>query len=515
MEASLALTAILPGAAPGADAPGGKPSSPDGGEASLFAVLAALAAGGQPAADEAAKAGAAAPVQAEASGLPAASAGPAADDLALVLVQAASLAAGLAEALKGSVGKAVSCDDAEAPPDEAAASVPVPDPSLVAALAAPAPSVPASTPAAAPKAEEAAPGVTAREAAPRLAMPVPVGPALDASAAMAEAGPPQDGATPPGQAREKAPDGQGNSALAKSAPGAASLPVRQDGAHELPATAADVAVAQTGGANRRGRDSGLNPGIRNGAESAGGQPAEPEPGKPEQAAGTPSADPAAATGAESKAVPAHGAPATDGAREDKPANLSAARETGLAEAAKPGLDPAPAHIQAHPVAHSARAAEAGPPQPLPGQTGAAVPVVSNVPLAAVPVEIGMRSLSGLSRFEIRLEPEDLGRIDVRLDIDGDTVRAHLAVDRVETLALLQRDAKTLERAFEQAGLKPSEGGLDLSLRDPQGDARGQHRGDDRRAFPDRGLLPEPAADDAPPRILHTLWRADRRLDLRI
>jgi flagellar hook-length control protein FliK len=128
----------------------------------------------------------------------------------------------------------------------------------------------------------------------------------------------------------------------------------------------------------------------------------------------------------------------------------------------------------------------------------------------------LRSLAGLSRFEIRLEPEDLGRIDVRLDIDGDTVRAHLAVDRVETLALLQRDARTLERAFEQAGLKPSEGGLDLSLRDPQGDARGQHRGDDRhRASSDRSPSPELAADDAPPRTIHTLWSAEGRLDLRI
>ena len=150
-------------------------------------------------------------------------------------------------------------------------------------------------------------------------------------------------------------------------------------------------------------------------------------------------------------------------------------------------------------------------------SAATVPIGPNVPLAAVPVEIGLRSLAGASRFEIRLEPEDLGRIDVRLEIDGENVQARLVVDRVETLALLQRDARTLERAFEQAGLKPSEGGLDLSLRDPQGDARGQQRGDDRpgRESPERRLSPPDPDADAPPRILRTLWRTERRLDLRI
>ena len=87
-----------------------------------------------------------------------------------------------------------------------------------------------------------------------------------------------------------------------------------------------------------------------------------------------------------------------------------------------------------------------------------------VPLAALPIEIGMRALEGARRFDIRLSPEDLGRVDVRLDIaDDGTVNAQLVVDRVETLALLQRDAKTLERAFEQAGLRTQEGGVGFSL----------------------------------------------------
>lgn len=112
---------------------------------------------------------------------------------------------------------------------------------------------------------------------------------------------------------------------------------------------------------------------------------------------------------------------------------------------------------------------------LSGETG------RTTPLHVVPVEIGAQALAGNRRFDIRLDPAELGRIDVRLEIsDKGEVSAKLTVDRVETLHMLQRDARTLERAFEQAGLKPSEGGIDLSLRDPADQQAGgrQQRQDD-------------------------------------
>ncbi len=70
-----------------------------------------------------------------------------------------------------------------------------------------------------------------------------------------------------------------------------------------------------------------------------------------------------------------------------------------------------------------------------------------VPLGAVPMTIGLRALSGSNNFEIRLDPKDLGRIEVNLAIDTgtNTVQATLMVDRPETLALLQRDAEACSR----------------------------------------------------------------------
>src|SRR5262249_51779087 len=40
-----------------------------------------------------------------------------------------------------------------------------------------------------------------------------------------------------------------------------------------------------------------------------------------------------------------------------------------------------------------------------------------IPIAGLAVEIAARAQAGQSRFEIRLDPPELGRIDVRLDID--------------------------------------------------------------------------------------------------
>jgi flagellar hook-length control protein FliK len=88
-----------------------------------------------------------------------------------------------------------------------------------------------------------------------------------------------------------------------------------------------------------------------------------------------------------------------------------------------------------------------------------------VPVAGLAVEIVARVHDGLRRFEIRLDPPELGRIDVRLDVDhSGKVTSRLMVERAETLDLLRRDAPSLERALQHAGLN-TEGGLEFSLRD--------------------------------------------------
>lgn len=137
-----------------------------------------------------------------------------------------------------------------------------------------------------------------------------------------------------------------------------------------------------------------------------------------------------------------------------------------------------AAVAPHPAAVGAAAVNL---QPTPHADLERRPVAVDAPLGAVAIEIGVRAMAGMKRFEIRLDPPELGRVDVRLDLGEEgTVKAHLIVEKAETLALLQRDGRTLERALEQAGLKPE--GVDLSLRD-QTSQHGHRNGEERRDAP--------------------------------
>jgi flagellar hook-length control protein FliK len=77
--------------------------------------------------------------------------------------------------------------------------------------------------------------------------------------------------------------------------------------------------------------------------------------------------------------------------------------------------------------------------------------------------------AGVSRFEIRLDPPELGRIDVKMSVRADGhVSAQLTADRPDTLELLQRDARVLQRALSDAGLTMDSGSLSFGLRDRGG-----------------------------------------------
>ncbi|MCF6343542.1 MAG: flagellar hook-length control protein FliK [Devosiaceae bacterium] len=90
----------------------------------------------------------------------------------------------------------------------------------------------------------------------------------------------------------------------------------------------------------------------------------------------------------------------------------------------------------------------------------------NLNLPHIAYEFASNVKAGNSRFQIQLNPPEMGRIDVRMEIDkSGALNARLTVERVETLDLLQRDARALERALSQAGLDSSKTNLEFSLKD--------------------------------------------------
>ena len=98
---------------------------------------------------------------------------------------------------------------------------------------------------------------------------------------------------------------------------------------------------------------------------------------------------------------------------------------------------------------------------------AAGPVVKQVA-----VQISRAVQDGNNRISIRLNPAELGRVSIKLEVGHDNrVIAVISAERPETLDLLQRDARTLERALQEAGLRTDSGSLSFDLQGHENDSR--------------------------------------------
>jgi len=128
------------------------------------------------------------------------------------------------------------------------------------------------------------------------------------------------------------------------------------------------------------------------------------------------------------------------------------------------------------------------------------------------ISIAARSLSGAKQFEIRLDPPELGRVDVRLSIDatGKAV-AHMATDQPQTLDLLRKDAPALTQALRDAGLDVSQNGLNFSLRG-QDRQSGDSGGQGRKSLSARHVI---QAVQAPAALAYAGAASSARLDIHV
>ena len=137
-------------------------------------------------------------------------------------------------------------------------------------------------------------------------------------------------------------------------------------------------------------------------------------------------------------------------------------------------------------------------------------------MSGLAVEIAASVQSGKTRFEVRLDPADLGRIDVRIDVDRNgQVTSHLTVEKPETLSMLRQDAPQLQQALNDAGLKSGSGGLQFSLRDQS--SSGQNSGNQsggnaqRLIVSDENATPSVAAGQSYGRLLGSSGGVDIRV----
>lgn len=92
----------------------------------------------------------------------------------------------------------------------------------------------------------------------------------------------------------------------------------------------------------------------------------------------------------------------------------------------------------------------------------------------VNVNITRALKAGDNQFAMRMDPPELGRVSVKMTfLANGMVKAQVMAERPETLEMLQREIKGLERAVEAGGHKSEPGGISFSLDSGDGESAGK------------------------------------------
>ena len=92
-----------------------------------------------------------------------------------------------------------------------------------------------------------------------------------------------------------------------------------------------------------------------------------------------------------------------------------------------------------------------------------------VPVDQFAVHVARAAAGGADHISIKLKPASLGQVEVKLEVTHDgRIAAVVTAERPETLDMLQRDARALERALQEAGLKTDANSLQFNLRGENG-----------------------------------------------
>lgn len=103
-----------------------------------------------------------------------------------------------------------------------------------------------------------------------------------------------------------------------------------------------------------------------------------------------------------------------------------------------------------------------------------------------------------TQLSIQLNPAELGRVEVKITIDATgKASAQIIAERADTLMLLQKDSSHLEKALQNAGLNNSAQDLHYSLKEQNGQQRGNEFAGKRRRLFDNDEDAQKIALDTP------------------
>lgn len=92
-------------------------------------------------------------------------------------------------------------------------------------------------------------------------------------------------------------------------------------------------------------------------------------------------------------------------------------------------------------------------------------------LDQIKVQVGKGLAEGKDTISVRLNPDNMGRVDIKLELQEGRVRAVVTADRPETLQLLKSDSTNLVQALQDAGLETDSSQLSFQLRGEGQEAR--------------------------------------------
>lgn len=124
---------------------------------------------------------------------------------------------------------------------------------------------------------------------------------------------------------------------------------------------------------------------------------------------------------------------------------------------------------------------------------------SGAPAEQVSKQITAAVKDGVDRIKVQLNPAELGRVDIKMEIAGDgKIMAVIAAENQDTLDLLQQDSKLLEKALQDAGFDADGDSLNFSLNQGEQDAENmQTASGDTDPLYEQGASEEDSANSPP------------------
>lgn len=113
----------------------------------------------------------------------------------------------------------------------------------------------------------------------------------------------------------------------------------------------------------------------------------------------------------------------------------------------------------------------------------------------VKVNITKSAVKGVDNIDIKLKPEELGNIEIKMQVSKDgKLQAHIIASRPETVEILQKEIQSLEKAFNDAGFEMEDGALSFSFREGGESNREQESDAGLRSFIGKALENESVED---------------------